>query len=199
MGKWFIAFLMMLMLVGCGYLEMRSHEGPLFLVSKKGKLGWIDKKGGIIIKPQFYYAGDFHEGMAVVRIAGQFGYADMSNTDAFIDLKFEDARPFLNGKACVKLGGKWGVINKKLETIEPFELKKPAFKVPNAIKNREQFGLVKVSDKGRHCFKNNADEIVIPCRYEWLEPFVDGLAKFGDGEFEGYVTSKGKEIWRYEK
>src|SRR5215472_5688181 len=40
---------------------------PLFPIVEHGKWGYIDKTGKVVIKPEFYYAGPFKEGMARIQ------------------------------------------------------------------------------------------------------------------------------------
>ena len=40
--------------------------------------GFIDSTGKMVIEPQFPYAGNLHEGLALVKKDGKFGYTDRS-------------------------------------------------------------------------------------------------------------------------
>jgi hypothetical protein len=40
--------------------------------------GYIDKSGSLIIQPQFDYAQDFNNGLALVKIKNKIGYIDSS-------------------------------------------------------------------------------------------------------------------------
>ena len=56
----------------------RSFPEGLEVAKIKDKWGYIDKAGGIVIKPQFTWACDYSEGLALVRIDGKYGYIDRS-------------------------------------------------------------------------------------------------------------------------
>lgn len=78
-----------------------------------GKLiyGIIDEEGKQLI-PFFYeYALSFAEDLAVVKRNGKFGYVNRSNV-CVIDFKFDNANPFKDGSALVKIGVNEYYINK---------------------------------------------------------------------------------------
>ncbi len=56
--------------------DVPIKDSDLFLIRKDGFYGFIDREGNIRIKPQFYLANDFSEGLA---------YADLGYTRGFID------------------------------------------------------------------------------------------------------------------
>jgi WG containing repeat len=47
-----------------------DNDAPLFPVFVKGKWGYIDRSGRIVIEPQFHYASYFSEGLALVKFDG---------------------------------------------------------------------------------------------------------------------------------
>ena len=75
--------------------------------------GYVNTKGEIIVPPDFTYAEDFNNGLAVV--VSDKG-AGIINTDGeyVIDPRFNSIKSFENDKyAPAKQGEKWGYINKK--------------------------------------------------------------------------------------
>jgi WG repeat protein len=55
-----------------------NETGPLFLVNKDGKRGYIDKTGRLVIAPRYDDTWLFHDGLAAVKVDGKFGYIDTS-------------------------------------------------------------------------------------------------------------------------
>ncbi len=98
------------------------HNG---LASFRGndKYGFMDSKGEVKIKPAFDWAGDFSEGLCVVRNdngkigSGKYGYTDTTGK-LVVDFKFEYAEPFQNGRAKFKSDSLWGAIDKTGKIIE---------------------------------------------------------------------------------
>ena len=81
------------------------------------KVGFINIKGEVIIKPQFDWADEFSEGFCVVRNdngklgSGKNGYIDTTGK-LVIDFKFKYAGKFENGKAKVQIDKDFVYIDK---------------------------------------------------------------------------------------
>jgi len=75
--------------------------------------GYMDESGKVVIKPQYHWAGDFHDGMATVQPVkeGPWGYIDTLGR-LFIPAQFISIRDFSEGKAAVsKRDNLWGYID----------------------------------------------------------------------------------------
>lgn len=94
--------------------EAKKSEPPLPF-PRKGKYGYRDKSGEFVIQPQFDYAGEFSEGLAVVGLgkfpATKWGYINLQG-NLVIPAQFEGAHDFSDGMAAVSLGGKLGYIDR---------------------------------------------------------------------------------------
>lgn len=90
------------------------------------KVGFINIKGEVIIKPQFDWADEFSEGLCVVRNdngkigSGKNGYIDTTGK-LVIDFKFKYAGKFENGKAKVQIEKDFVFIDKTGEIIADTE------------------------------------------------------------------------------
>lgn len=80
-------------------------------VSRRGKYGYMDKEGNMVIEPGYTAAGEFHEGLAAVEYKRKWGYID-KNGRAVIPFVYEIATPFNEGIASVEKDGAWMVIDK---------------------------------------------------------------------------------------
>jgi hypothetical protein len=98
-----------------------DQESTLFPVTK-GKVGYINKDGEIVIKPQFDSGTFFHEGLARIKIGDKWGYIDKageiaispqfkSHKSRYNDLKTYPG-VFSEGLASVGATGKMGYIDK---------------------------------------------------------------------------------------
>ena len=89
----------------------------LFWFIENKQVGFADKQGKVIIKPQFAMAGNFNENITFAGIGeGLFTakYGFINKTGAWvIQPQFDAADEFSEGKARVLQGGKWGFINLK--------------------------------------------------------------------------------------
>jgi hypothetical protein len=80
-------------------------------ISVNSQVGYIDRDGKFAINPQFEAAGNFSDGLALVRIGGRYGYVDRSCKIA-INPQFESAGEFSDSLGLVRIGGKYGYLDK---------------------------------------------------------------------------------------
>lgn len=77
---------------------------------RKGKWGYKDWKGNVIIAPTYEEAFGFFEERGCVEKAGKLGYIDRNN-NLVIDYKYDCATSFSEGLAAVTIGEKTGYID----------------------------------------------------------------------------------------
>jgi len=79
-------------------------EGLAPTVTKEAAFVYIDRTGRIILPTEFFYAGPFRDGLAVVfdESSGKWGYINKSGA-MIIPLRFHLADSFSEGLACVAL------------------------------------------------------------------------------------------------
>ena len=103
------------------YYEYRSglfHEG-LAPVFKDYQMGYIDKKGKIVIPFQYKYGYPFSEDLAAVMFASKsWGFIDHEGNEVF-QQRYDRVGDFKHGIAPVELDFKLGFINKEGEIIIP--------------------------------------------------------------------------------
>lgn len=77
------------------------HDGLVRFVDNE-KFGYKDKDGNVVIKPQYFEATDFSEGLACVKKGktGSWGYIDKAGKTV-IPAQFKQAKPFHEGLAAV--------------------------------------------------------------------------------------------------
>lgn len=88
------------------------YDGRCIVYGKNGKMGYINKKGKVVIPIKYDEAYIFQEGMAWVKIKGKYGFID-TNGRGIIKVKYDYASSFYNGLAYVEKNGKAYYINKK--------------------------------------------------------------------------------------
>ncbi|KAF0172590.1 MAG: KWG repeat protein [Limisphaerales bacterium] len=102
--------------------EQKPAGEPPTPFPRKGKYGYRDKHGEFVIEPQFDYAGEFSEGLAVVGLgkfpATKWGYINREGK-VVIPAQFDGAHDFSEGMAAVGIGGKLGYIDRTGKLVVP--------------------------------------------------------------------------------
>ncbi len=144
-----IVFLLIFLSLKIGLKAQR-----LFWFWEKGKVGYKDIKGAVVIKPQFVLAGNFSEGMTYAGIgehvfSTKYGYIN-TNGKWLLEPNYEAADDFSEGLARVQKAGEWGFINVNGKMIiEPqFKLCFP-FKdgYARATTDNKNYGLIDTTGK----------------------------------------------------
>ncbi len=188
----------------CSGQTYNDKEGDaLFKIKRNDKIGFINIIGQEIIKPVFWSAGDFSEGLASARIDGSYGYIDKTGKFV-IQAQFDYAMPFSEGLAVVYKDSIPFVIDKnskkafdsKFSSIEKFENGRALVKTKS-----NKFGFI-----------NKKGKLFIDTVYTNIYKFSNGLAvveglhhindvmKGKKGVYEiGVIDTLGKFIINYRK
>jgi hypothetical protein len=116
-------FLMALLFaISCGLRASGQGERQLLPVLLKGKWGFIDGTGKLVVEPQFDALGGrgFSEGLMGFRVGRKWGYLDETGVIK-IRPQFAETHPFSEGMAAVKVGDKWGFIDRSGKLVLPLE------------------------------------------------------------------------------
>ena len=166
---------------------MGSFSNGLAAVSKKGKSGFINKKGKEVIGLRYDSAESFQDGLAVVSKKGKYGCID-KNGKEIIKLKYDQISEFSEGMAVVKLKEDYGYINRKGQ-----EVIKPEY----AMAGRFNGGLAMVSShnkNGSECIDKNG-KVVFKANYEQINDYFDeGYAVVYKKGKAGMIDKKGSEL-----
>lgn len=112
----------------------------------------------------------------------KYGY---SNKLQQIEPKYDEALPFSNDRASVKINNKWGSINLQGDLIVPCVYDEPLSFV-NGI------AITKISGKYGFVSKNGTS--ISKCIYDEVRNFNDNVAAIRMGNFWGYLDDKGGQI-----
>lgn len=142
----------------------------------KGKYGYIDKKGFIVIEPKFDFAFDFRDDYARVIVDGKFGFIDKKG-EYLIEPKFDINKYYVHDliEGFAKINNKeleLSYINSKGEIILDFEYTNAPFSssIGNnrlIVAKKNNNGQIKygvVDDKGK---------IIIPIKYNKIRMLRD--------------------------
>lgn len=150
----------------------------------KGKYGYVDAKGIVVIPAKYDYARDFKEGLASVILDNKYGYIDQTGKEV-IPLKYEVAGEFNEGLACVRLDNKYGYIDKKGKEII-------ALKYESAGGFAE--GLAYVKRNKKYGYIDKTDKLIVGLIYDEANTFGEGLAAVRRNKKYGYIDKTGALI-----
>ena len=85
--------------------------GDIFPYLNKGKFGYKDEVGNVVVECKYDAAYKFSEGPACVRLNGKWGFIDKLGREV-IKCKYDTANDFSGGLARVVFNGKHGVVDK---------------------------------------------------------------------------------------
>jgi len=132
------------------------EPGRLFpITDARGKIGFIDASGKVVVAPRYDFAGTFVDGVALVREKGSFLYIDADGTQA-IPNKYPYAGNFSNGLAAVGSG---------------------AF----ADGGDDRYGYPPYSFRGTFGYIDRDGDLVIPFKFGLAGEFSEGRAAVGVG------------------
>src|SRR5688572_1395289 len=72
----------------------------LYPIEEKGKWGFINKSGKVVVTPQYEFAGNYYDGMASVKSGGKYGFVD-GNGKLAITATYDKTTDFADGMAGV--------------------------------------------------------------------------------------------------
>jgi len=177
--------------LSCSHLSnpLAKETPELFPIKQNQKMGYINRKGEIVIQPQFARAWFFSEGLAVACIEyDKCGYIDQTGKFA-INPQFQEAARFSEGLAAVVVEDRIGYIDKTGKLAINPQFSNSGL---NLCAFSESLARVKVGEKIG--FIDKAGKIVINPQFEGASPFFDGLAAAEIGNKYGFVDKDGKIV-----
>ncbi|TND09637.1 MAG: KWG repeat-containing protein [Bacteroidetes bacterium] len=165
------------------YDEVEPFRKGFAMVKRGDFYGLIDKTGTLILPVMYDEIYEFFESRAVVVKKGKYGFVDRSGEEV-IPPQFEKAGDFAGGLAYVVKDGKYGFISRegkmivepKYDWVENFQ------SGVCRVKQDALFGLL-----GR-------DSLLLPCAYEYIGGFSEGLALAARGGACGFINRKGQTV-----
>lgn len=157
------------------------------MAAKEWKWGYIDRDGEFVITPEFHGAGDFHEGLAAVKIDWARGYIDKEGK-MVITPRFEKAGDFYGGVAKVVMDGEEHYIDREGNFTDPpadglreYPASRPDEELLSlyfeAGPYSEHLARVQKTAGGKWGFINEEGKYAIKPRFRQAGDFHEGLAR----------------------
>jgi hypothetical protein len=190
-----MAVLFATFIIGCGGGGNKPAT-DLIPVKNGDSWGYADRKGKIVINPQFKYASLFRDGMAIVAVRNddktQYGFINKEGK-YLINPTFINATDFNDGVAMVVAENEAPKgINTKGEELFVLQNAESVF---NFSEGLAAFSVRDQDDKVKWGFVNTKGEIKIQPQYNSVGNFSDGMAVFtAEGGKYGYIDKEGKIV-----
>ena len=161
------------------------------VVKQNGKFGCINRRGKIVIKPEWDYilVGNKHEKLLVEKDS-LFGFLDRCGR-TIIEPKYKDGNLFQEGLAAVGNGQKYGFINIAGDTVIPFQYDDSFFGFSQ--------GLADVTKNDSCGYINKRGETVIPLKYNTCYPFKSNYGTVMTFDYELLLLDRRANTFRYDE
>ena len=205
--------------IPCRYDEASSFSEGLAAVRKDGRWGCINKSGKMVIAPRFEYVTMFSDGLAGVILKERCGFIDTTGA-LVIPLQYEVVFQFSEGLAVVKKDGRWGCLDRTGKIVIPCRFERmTGFSGGMAlVREGTKVGVMDGSGKvsfhpegemlaslcrenrravhrnGKWGYLDKDGREAIPCRFDFVQAFSDGLATVREGQFWGAIDPTGKWV-----
>ena len=183
-----------------------SFQEGLWCYEENDKQGYMDKNGVVQIKPSFYAASDFKNGLAAAQTTAQGGYGYIDKKGSFkISPQFYSAGDFnAAGFALVRIKESdptYSIINNKGKFIA----KNLPYRLIGAVMSTPEFynGLITALDtvRNKYGFIDENGKLAIPLQFDYAENFdKDGLAIVNTGsvtEGKGWMATHTGGKWGF--
>lgn len=168
--------------------EELIESKELYRIQVGGKCGFINEKGKLVIEPQFdetyWFFGD---SVCYAKIGERKGLINTNGEYVVeLDKSIVWVYRFNNGVASYRTeNGKEGIINKSGEIVLPAIYKK--------VWSDNANGFVIEDTLGNRGYVNAQGDFIVPCRYDAVNGFNEGLMVVATSNKCGYVDSTG--VW----
>lgn len=160
--------------------EMQLNDLVLIPVEENERVGFADTTGKILIKPMYDDVSDFKEGLSIVHKGDSVFFVNKENENTLGRI-FNDALPFHNGLAPVKVKDKWFLIDRL------GEIKSEAFDEMNELSE----DLYVVKQANLYCAIDEYGQKIYPCKFDKLGVFKNSCAYYQLENKYGFITKAG--------
>lgn len=166
------------------FYKFETSDIYVRVTNKKGKFGFVDKNGKIVIKPKYANVGNFSEDLACVRKNNYYGYINRLGK-LVIPMEYDFNSPVKGGVIINAKSGLYGIMDNQGKIIVPFTYDK-IFEVKDGIYKLDKGERTSFCDKNGLMFTDVRE--VIELKYssdiEALESKTKNKLKVAQSEEE---------------
>ena len=175
----------------------------LYRIVEKGKVGFVDRRGKVIVRPRYPSAGDFKNGFVAVHSDGEKSTFLNGRGKPITKTSFSFTWGFTEGLAAVEIDEKWGYMNVQGELVID-----PVFIDAGTFSGGLAPVAVRVGDETKFGYIDLKGNFAIKPQFVYATEFVDGVAavvlkgrfspweanmRLVDGNY-GFINTEGKVI-----
>jgi len=185
------------MVIPSKQFRCEGYKDGFFAVKYKGgRFGLMDTKGNVVVPANYSDMSPLSEGLCGVEVRKEnrtsgysvsflWGFYDINKKCESIEPKYDAVRPFSEGFAAVKMGDKWGYINKQGEMVIACSFKQ-------AYDFHEGLAFVN-TDESYSIIDKQGNFVTRLPKYEYFRgDFSEGLAVIKQNGKWGYVDIYGR-------
>lgn len=170
------------MLMPFDYDYIGEKSDGLIKIKKGSLFGYADGNYSTIISPAFYNADNFSEGCAAVKNSdGKWGYI-LKDGSFLTDFQFDEAYPFSDGLARIKLSGFYGYIDKNGSAVIS----------PKYVESYDfSCGLACVCLNGKYGYIDKNGDLKIDATYDFAWDFCENFAAVKSNGIYSFIDTNG--------
>lgn len=175
----------------CGLIDINGNEifkfeghainvlsdGGYYAWDYNDKCGYLDKSGNVVIPFRYDEAGDFNNGLAIVKLNEKYGLIDREGNEV-LPIKFDSIRIDDNNTIVLEESGKWYLLDGK--TFE---------KISN------EYDFIGFGDEIYPVKRDNKIGIISKTGREIASPMYDSYDNYYNGAVKDYIWVKQGEEW----
>ena len=170
-----------------------NFSGDTAIVSGASGVGFIDKQGNPVVELTYDELWKCDDQLYIA-VKGNLEYLIMEDGNEFYEAErgfLTGIRKFVDGYAVSYNGSKYGVVNNQWEPVLGYEYDS-IYHLDNGLLAvrymvKDKYGLKDISE---YAWLNMAGETVAG-PFEFATKFYDGVARFRDGEYYGFLKGEG--------
>lgn len=177
-------------------IERDEENKPIMVPYPRRLVGYIDRKGEVVIEPSYEMAQDFGQGLAAVRIKSHdlWGFIDREGKRV-LGPEFNGVGRFSEGLCAVSKDGRWGYIDPQGEVVIDLQFDEVGPFTQGLAAAREGGRWGYINPKGDWVIRPTFDNFEAYAHPGDPRPFENGLARV---MLEGepiYIDTKGNQVW----
>jgi len=167
------------------YDDASSFSDGLAEVVLKGKHGFIDQSGKVVVPLEYDYVEEFSEGLALVKKDEKYGFTDKTGK-IVVPLIYDEVHSFSEGLAMVEKHWKYGFIDQKGKEVIPIEYEFAFNDFHEGLAPIEKYDDDKVG------VINKKNKVIVPFEYDDIDDFEHGYTYIEKDKKLGIVHKDGK-------